>query len=200
MMWKTAGPRSKPFVSGVFLFLALYVYSRYVSYQTAFQCSTILRDSHDHDSARHAYPTTLTARQIWNTHRITYDAAFRQDFERHLRDKSGNNDPSLVSLVRSALDPPSQHSKRKMTHSLFQTPQAKAVNDLFKGQVSVLRSRHFMPLLSSLPVHLPHHPYGYIYLCLLMYTGMYMEHQMAAVNRVFPFPTRTPLSDGYLVE
>ena len=41
-----------------------------------------------------------------------------------------------MDLVRRFVDPPSAHGMPKVPRSIFQTPQAKAVDKLYNGQVS----------------------------------------------------------------
>ena len=80
--------------------------------------------------------TELTARSIWNTQRLAYDADLGAEFGRLLTESVSNDDPRVVNLVTTLLDPPSRHVRRKTVHNLFQTPQAKVIDDLFHQQVN----------------------------------------------------------------
>ena len=79
---------------------------------------------------------SLTATDIWNRHKIDYDPELRAEFELLLSQGVSSKDKQLVDLVRRLLDPPSTHIMRKPAHAIFQTPQAKAVDSLYDGQVS----------------------------------------------------------------
>ena len=84
----------------------------------------------------HTHSEVGKALDVWNRNKIDYDTGLRAEFERLWSKELESNDKDLVALVKKMLDPPSEHGMRKPVHTIFQTPQAKAVDDLFHAQVS----------------------------------------------------------------
>ena len=91
-------------------------------------------DGAEPNNAKHQKSAVAT--DIWNRHKIDYDSELRAEFEVLLKQQVGSTDTRLVGLVRKLLDPPVSHAMRKLSHVLFQTPQAKTVDDLLNSQVS----------------------------------------------------------------
>ena len=77
----------------------------------------------------------------WNKNRISYDGELQRKFDKLLKEKRPADDPELRDLVKELIDPPSFHVIRKRSLPLYQTPQAKHVDEHFNKQVS--HSIHF---------------------------------------------------------
>ena len=79
----------------------------------------------------------------WNRPKIEYEVNLSAEFHRLCAiENLPPTDRNLLTLVHQLLDPPSTHSVRKQAHAIFQTPQAKAVDNYYKAQVRNIFLQH----------------------------------------------------------
>ena len=76
-----------------------------------------------------------------NRQRLEYEPHLASLFDELCSRQAQSADPDLVSLVKQLMDPPSGHGLRKPAHAIFQTPQAQAVDEHFKEQVSTVEMK-----------------------------------------------------------